>query len=699
MSILDIEFGQNKTTMYDVVNALSTFNNYDQDEKRWQEMLEIHFQKIGRTYEREVHISKESIIDFKMDRIGIELKTKGRVRDVYRQIKRYLETDEIDEIVLLTTKNFSLPSKINGKTVRVINKSFNILKNQKSKNRNIERDPGTYGTIVYSSEINSWKLDVDANVSMRLKRILDFLPKTSRPPFIIKNTPERCADLNWVMTRYPLTISKKDHKFLNKKESEFKEFISSCDEILMNKSYSIDVDLTDTYKLRSYQSQYVGLAGKVKRIFNADDTGLGKTLECLAHIVDVGKFPVVICSQTTNQIQWFEEASKATNLKIAFLSKGKLKESDLDADIYITRYSLLAKHMDYFLAKDIDSIHFDEIQELRNSGSDKYNAAYTLSQFCNGVTGYSATPIYNRGSDVFNIYTIIDKSILGSWSEFSRDWCINTFQDDKGDIKDPVALRSYLIEINKMIRRTREDVQLELPPLDITPYLIEHDKKEIDRFESLLKDLAIKTLESKDEFERGRLSNQLDMKAREMTGISKARTAAAFIRDLIDQGRRPVVVGWHREVWNILSEELSDKNLVFITGNENPKQKDLNKKKFINDEADALCVSIRSCVGIDGLQEASSDIVFIEFDWSPAVHKQVIERLWRFKQRNTTSVYYLIAEAGTDPAMIEKHGVKKQQLEGFVNGEQLDENAFGGSKSNRPSGIEFANSILKGKKK
>lgn len=58
----------------------------------------------GYVVEREVRLNSRDRIDLVVDRVGIEVKIAGAARDVERQLGRYLESDRIDELVLITAK-------------------------------------------------------------------------------------------------------------------------------------------------------------------------------------------------------------------------------------------------------------------------------------------------------------------------------------------------------------------------------------------------------------------------------------------------------------------------------------------------------------------------------------------------------------------------------------------------------------------
>jgi hypothetical protein len=74
----------------------------------------------GLDVEREVTISPGCRIDMMVGRVGVEVKVHGPVSSVSRQVARYLESDRVDGIVLVTTRVRHLRIGSPGKPVEVV---------------------------------------------------------------------------------------------------------------------------------------------------------------------------------------------------------------------------------------------------------------------------------------------------------------------------------------------------------------------------------------------------------------------------------------------------------------------------------------------------------------------------------------------------------------------------------------------------
>jgi SNF2 family DNA or RNA helicase len=267
------------------------------------------------------------------------------------------------------------------------------------------------------------------------------------------------------------------------------------------------------------------------------------------------------------------------------------------------------------------------------------------------------------------VLNIIKPGCLGEEHDFIREWA----GDHYGKtviIKNPQALGTYLREQFLFLRRTRSDVGMELPRINTIIQNIDYDEESLQKFEQIAKVLAIKVTQGSF-MERGQAARELDMLARQSTGVAKAKGVAAFVRMLLESGEPVLLGGWHREVYDIWQEELSDFNPVFYTGAESAKQKSESEARFVSGETNLMIMSLRSGIGVDGLQNRCSTVVYGEFDWSPKVHDQFTGRIDRPGQPDPVTVYFLTSDAGSDPLIIDLLGLKASQSAAIIDPMQV----------------------------
>lgn len=89
---------------------------------------------MGLTYTREHRLTKTDIVDFLIDGpdgagLGIEVKIKGTVMDLLRQLGRYAQSAEVGSLLVVTgrVQLTGIKNNIGGKTVRVVSLLGSIL--------------------------------------------------------------------------------------------------------------------------------------------------------------------------------------------------------------------------------------------------------------------------------------------------------------------------------------------------------------------------------------------------------------------------------------------------------------------------------------------------------------------------------------------------------------------------------------------
>lgn len=281
----------------------------------------------------------------------------------------------------------------------------------------------------------------------------------------------------------------------------------------------------------------------------------------------------------------------------------------------------------------------------------------------------SATPIYNYGGEVYNVLNILKPGLLGTWGEFVSEWCVNAggIGRLRYKLREPRAFGTWARETFAVVRHSRSDVGRELPDVVKIVQTVDSDPAALDAVEDRAAELA-RILLSREKGERGekmRAAEELSNAVRQATGISKATYVAEFVRLLVESGEAVVLCGWHHAVYDIWEEKLRDLGVVRFTGTENAAQKENAKQRFVKGEAQVMLLSLRSGEGLNDLQLASSCIVFGELDWSPGIHEQCVGRLQRDGQTNKVVAYFLTAEGGSDPLMIDVLGVKREQVDGI----------------------------------
>lgn len=519
-----------------------------------------------------------------------------------------------------------------------------------------------YGRLTLDRAAQIWSLaGAEPHVALRLKNTFPKIPKTETKLFTFRHHAETCAELDWFLIRYPMAMTEEDRAALKRGKHEFDRGLDELERILMPDWRPAEfTGFRDGHEPYAAQLQAIEVARRRGRLLLGDDVGLGKTVTALGAVCDPEFLPAAIVVQPHLAIQWANFAAKFTTLRRHIING--TKPYDLpEADLYIFRYSNIAGWVDIAATGLFKSVVFDEIQELRTgTRTQKGKAAEVFSTKASRLKlGLSATPIYNYGDEIFPIVEAIEPGALGSRDDFIREWCVS--RGSKWVVADPDALGTYLREQHIMLRRVRQG-----RPVNTIVQEVPYDEAVAAEAEDLARALAIKVTTGSFS-ERGQAARELDILARQVTGVAKARHVAAFVRMLVEDGTPVLLAGWHREVYDIWLEALGDLKPVMYTGTETPTAKERAKTAFVSGETDLMIISLRSGAGLDGLQFRCATVVVGELDWSPKVHEQLIGRVDRPGQvAEEVTAIYCHADNGSDPLIINTLGLKASQARGIT---------------------------------
>lgn len=524
-----------------------------------------------------------------------------------------------------------------------------------------------YGEIRYADPIKKFGIKCEPHISMRLKRVFGKISASSFDTHRIHASKENARDLAWFIERYPMEMDDETRDKLYELRDEHMAIEKYVHEFYtQSDAQKLEFDLA--IPARDYQKLAADFLFKTEAYLLGDDVGLGKTVSFITALTKPVMLPALVVTLSgAMPRQWEEEIHKfAPQLSTHVAKKGTPSYKFEIPDVMIMNYHKLAGWAET-LRPIIRSVCFDEPQELRHSGTHKYNAARHVRGGASFCMGTSATPIYNYGGEAYTVLNAIAPGRLGTQEEFQREWC--TTKWGKVVLENPQAFGKYLRDAGLMLRRTRSEVGRELPPVSKFHQIVDTDAVALEKVSDSCAELARIILRGKDHTkgETMRAGGQLDNILRQATGIAKAPHVANFTKMLLDGGEKVVVFGWHRAVYDIWNDILRDYKPVMYTGSESPRQKEFAKLAFIQGDSQVFFISLRAGAGLDGLQHVCRTLVIGELDWSPGVIEQNIGRLDRDGQPDPVMAYFMLSDEGSDPPMMDVLGIKKGQVEGIRN--------------------------------
>ena len=531
-----------------------------------------------------------------------------------------------------------------------------------------------YGTLSYNKRSRCWMVRGEAPMTELLKRLWPGASGGRRGEVRVPASRRAAADLGWVMLRYPLVISVQDERRWQEAKERAREDYRRREMARVAPPAADPPASAFSGTLKVFQRKGLSFLLMTPRALLADEMGLGKTVQALAALASLKAFPALLIvpphlvrNWQTETARFLRDSGREPRVHVL---RGLTPYPLPEADLYIVHYLLLRGWKQELPRYPFRAVVFDEIQELRRTGSEKYSAASLIAEKCDRVYGLSGTPIYNQGGEIWNVVNILDYHFLGDFDSFSREWCLGY---GNHIVRHPEELGEYLRREGLMLRRTKQEVLPELP-----------DKRrlvqEIDADDALYRKLMEPVFDKLRRWqfdrdltrsERALLEDQISLGQRQATGLAKAPFVCQFVRALVEAGESVLLFAHHHAVMDHYRRELKTLRPVFITGRESAAQKQDAVDRFMAGKTDLCCISLRAASGLN-LQRATC-VVFGELDWSPAVHSQAEDRAHRIGHADSLLCYYLVSPEGSDPEVQEALGLKVSQFEGLMGDRPLSE--------------------------
>lgn len=436
------------------------------------------------------------------------------------------------------------------------------------------------------------------------------------------------------------------------------------------------------------------LAGRPGALL-ADDMGLGKTLQAIAFMAWLQdqaaagrrqRAPFLIVAPTGLLGTWRAEIEKHLSepylgsLVPAFGGNLRLlREEDTfgardietgqaslnaanwrDAGVVLTTYETLRDYHFSFARTRFGLIIFDEIQKLKNPGSQMTRAAKALnSEFTLGMTG---TPVENRLQDLWSIMDVIAPGFLGASRDFEKR--------HPADNPEALAqLKSQLSDPNKgrppyMLRRMKGDVLDGMPVKYVHPLEMHMPPAQASAYRDLvvraaaagaagtlgkggmLSTLANMRGVSLHPLDPREAPEELDAYARDSARLSQTlailrkvadahEKALIFVEDLAMQDRLAGLIQQHFK--------LPARPTRINGGIPGHMRQGLVEKFQSNPGAfDVMILSPRAG-GVGLTLTAANHVVHLSRWWNPAVEDQATDRVFRIGQTRDVHVYLPMA--------------------------------------------------------
>jgi superfamily II DNA or RNA helicase len=420
----------------------------------------------------------------------------------------------------------------------------------------------------------------------------------------------------------------------------------------------------------------------------ADDMGLGKTLQAAALLLHrkAGGTALVVAPTSVGH-NWLAELARfAPGLRAQeYIGKDRARwlADEAPVDVLVTSYSILQQDIETLAGVAWNTVILDEAQFIKNPHSARAKAAFRLQAKSRVVL--TGTPVENHLGDLWSIFRFLNPELLGSYKHFFHRY-LRPIERDQ-DLERREQLKRLVHPF--LLRRTKQQVLTDLPPLTVVRHDIELSHDETLRYALLRKQIHEKLRTA-----HGKREHKLQVLA-EITRLrrfcchprlvfpdaghtaSKLETFLELVEELRVNGHRALVFSQYVDFLTLVRERLDEQAISYqyLDGSTPRRQRQASVAAFQRGESELFLLSLKA--GGFGLNLVAADYV-IQLDpwWNPAVAAQASDRAHRIGQTRPVTVYRLVTkdtiEERIEQLQIGKRALARDVLEGSEAGSKLN---------------------------
>ena len=418
----------------------------------------------------------------------------------------------------------------------------------------------------------------------------------------------------------------------------------------------------------------------------SDDMGLGKTVQVISLILKLKennqlKKPILIVVPLTLVFNWWEEFQKfAPSLKVMRFRGNRSERERLlkkisQFDVLLCSYGVVLHDQKSLCAEKFDYAILDESQKIKNPQTKTYKAVNKLqAQHKLALTG---TPIENSLIDLWSQLNFVNPGLLGTQKQFEARY----LNGDEGDREEQIdALKKTIYPF--ILRRTKEEVETQLPPLTEIVQYIEMTESQKQTYDKWLKFYRNEVFDSMEELgiNKTRLKIVealtylrqiachpaiLDDKF-DLWDAGKVKLLEDMLEDLLNEGHKVLIFSQFVRFLSLIRKIFKERGwrYEYLDGKvRNRAQRIHNFQE--NPRIAAFLISLK--VGGLGLNLTAADyVIHLDPWWNPAVEQQATDRAHRIGQDKRVFVYKYIVRNSVEEKILKLQEQKRQLSEELI---------------------------------
>ncbi len=472
--------------------------------------------------------------------------------------------------------------------------------------------------------------------------------------------------------------------------AEWEELVGVLDGVKDAKDSDIKVhDLKGTL----YPFQKVGVeflmktaearGGNIRAIL-ADDPGLGKTAQSIATMLARKSDRTLVICPATMKYTWEAEINKWSGIEPFVIDT----DSDLNSfrlytqQAWIINYDLLKKFLPELMKFKFDMMVLDEAHYIKTANTIRSRSVRLLAKGIKDIIMLTGTPVLNRPVEIFNPLNILDPKEWNNYFRFVDKFCGAKHTRFGLDVSGATNIESLKAKLDTyMIRRRKEEVLDDLPDkvrVEIPVVLKGSSAKTYFRaynnFAKFLRESKGKTdVEVIKALQAEKLTKINAL--REIAAQGKLDDARELIDTVVNNGQKIIVFASFVAPLEQLKEELGDQ-AVLLTGKTPNEQRFEIVKAFQTDPNIKVFLGGIKSAGVGITLTEASNVLFLDYSWTPADHKQAEDRAHRIGSKHDSITIYQMRARGTMDDIMFKMLEKKRDIVESIVGEGDDQSAM-----------------------
>ncbi len=412
----------------------------------------------------------------------------------------------------------------------------------------------------------------------------------------------------------------------------------------------------------------------------ADDMGLGKTVQVIAllqTLKDEGRLnhPVLIVVPLTLIFNWVEEFKRfAPEMKVLRYygtrqDRARYLKAFGEYDVILSSYGVILQDQKALSEVEFEYIILDESQKIKNPQTKTYRAIQKLQgKHRLALTG---TPIENALQDLWAQFNFVNPGLLGNHAQFIARYVDIPPEERPARFE---ALKKIIYPF--ILRRTKEEVEKQLPPLTEIVQLVEmtdeqrqmyqdfveaYRRQIFDRIEELgLNKTRMKIIEALTYLRQITCHPAILDAEKDLWSSGKILLLADMLEEILSRGHKVLIFSQFVRFLSLVRRLFEEKGWAYeyLDGRTRNREKHIRNFQE-NPHVGAFLISLKA--GGLGLNLTAADyVIHLDPWWNPAVEQQATDRAHRIGQDKRVFVYKFLTKGTVEEKIHQLQQYKKQ---------------------------------------